>query len=242
MARLTQPFALFILCLFGWGATGSTGHAQTEERLVAMDLTFFSPFRPHPPPLYYRAGEDYKRIVFPRNMQGDTQHYEGPETITFFTKRAEDAEEEVYVPAAQAHLGEGLRHPLLVFTVFETEDQQTAINVLPMENDLGSFPAGNLSVINLTGITMQAMIGDRRVKVRSGVGGPYAFADSGVFRLGLAFEFEGRAYPSFLNTVTLDPTTRHWMFIGSPRRAGSARVRVRFMEDHTLLRQRTGGG
>lgn len=214
--------------------------AEQDENSISMEVSFFSPFRPSPPALFFRNGESIEQVEFPRTIHGDTVLYEGPRLMKFYTRNTSENGEIVYKQAAEVTLSEDLENPLLIFNVILDRNSDRDIRILPMEINFDRFPKGTISVVNLTGITMQGVIGDHRAQIPPGISDPVSFARNGVFSIGLSFEFDGRVYPSFVNTVTLDPETRQWMFIGRPRQSGSHRVQVRFIEDHTLLRRSIG--
>lgn len=219
----------------------SFAQIEEEARRVSLDLGFFNPFRPTPPPLFLKLEEEtFAPVTFPRTMRGDKVHYEGPETLVFYIADQTPTGEPTYRPITEVLLREGLIEPLLIFSVTESTQGETMVQVFLMEMNPDHFPRGSLCVVNLSGITMQGIIGDQRATFSPGVNPPIAFAQDGVFRIGLAFEFNERVYPTFLNTVTLDPQTRQWMFVGKPRRPGSLRVQVRIVEDHTMLRRQSG--
>lgn len=234
MVARTRKLIIYGLLI---GATSFKAWAEVpaEPRLVDLNLSFFNPFRPSPPPLFLQMGETYVPIKFPRTMRGEALHYKGSETIVFHTRHRTEIGEFEYRPVARAMLSEDLKSPLLVFHVSLQNNGNLDIRVNVMEVDPNHFPRGSICMINLTNITMHGMIGEQRMIVKPGVSRPYSFADNTAFRLGLAFEFDGEIYPSFLNTVTLDSATRQWMFIGKPRRPGSTRAQVRFVEDHAML-------
>lgn len=209
--------------------------STSEPRLVSLDLSFYQPFRPSAPQLFFQLAEEYVPVQFPRTMRGEVIPYEGPEKIVFYTRYQSDLEEIEYRPVTTALLSKDLKAPLLVFHVNKGDGEDLEIRVIVMEVAQSHFPRGSICMVNMTNISMHGMIGEQRMIVQPGVSSPFSFAANGALRVGLAFEFEGETYPSFLNTVTLDSATRQWMFIGKPRRPGSSRVQVRFVEDHAML-------
>jgi len=241
MAGLTFRFRAFLVisaCL-----SGLLFSEEEQEDWITRELSFFSPFRPAPPALFYRNGEQVEQVSFPRTIHGKTVTYEGPEEIIFYTRTTDSTGEYIYEPTARVTLADSLKKPLLLVHAVTGNDNNPVVRVLSMDLQPEKFPAQSLTIVNLTGITMQGQVGDHQSSFPPGISDPVPFeGNNGTFPIALTFEFDGRIYPTFFNTVTLDPETRQWMFVGPPRRPGSHRARVRFIEDHSLLRRQAGDG
>lgn len=238
MVKRTRKLIIYSL-LIGAFSFKAWAKVPAEPRLIDLDLRFFNPFRPAPPPLFFQVDEAYVPVKFPRTIRGEALRYKGPETMIFYTRHRTKIGEIEYRPVAKTLISQDLKSPLLVFHMSQQNNGDLDVGINVMEVDPNHFPRGFICMVNLTNITMHGMIEEQHMVVNPGVSRPYRFADNTAFRLGLAFEFDGEAYPSFLNTVTLDPATRQWMFIGKPRRPGSSRVQVRFVEDHAMLTNTT---
>jgi len=228
MARLVYIFSLPLIFLL----SVLSGN-EVEE--IEMDLSFFSPFRPHPKNLYFQAHGKMIEIPFPRSIGGDYLSYKGPNPLPIYKKSEDSSLDFPYEVVNTVYLDDSMTKPMLLF--YQMENQETkGFNILAIESDPRRFPTGSLYVVNLTTIPMQGMIGSMRSMIRPGVTGPFNIENDGTFRMGLAFEFKDRIYPAFLNTVTVDNTTRQWVFIAPPKRPTSHRVNVRFVEDQSFLR------
>lgn len=235
MARLSFSLRILVIVLFALPSYVSASAEKSEEQLISLDISFFSPFRPSPPQLFIRNGGEIVPVRFSRRLQGDSISYEGPKILTFYTREINEDGEPRFIPAAQILLSEEMKEILLIFNLQNNENDGPNIRIIPLELETNLFPAGTLSIVNLTGLQMLGMVGEEATVVNPGLNPPIQFAENGIFPIALAFELENEIYPSFLHTVTLDPATRQILFIGTPRNVGSLRVRVRFVEDQSLL-------
>jgi hypothetical protein len=236
MAKLNFLWMMTAL-LFFTGEQTSADLTQEDEHFISVELSFFSPFRPNPPQLFYRNGENIEQVRFPRTIQGRFIQYEGPPVLQFFTRTPRANGTFAFESVAEVDLSESSGSALLLFSVRNNASGEQEIRINQMDMSTEHLPAGTLSIVNLTGITMKGMIGETSKMIPPGITDPIVFDERGVFPIGLAFEFDDQMYPSFFNTVTMDPETRQWLFIAPPTQAGSTRVRVRFIEDHSMLRR-----
>lgn len=130
---------------------------------------------------------------------------------------------------AEVAIPEGVRQALLLVTPEPIVPGPVSFRVAVLDDGPGQRGAGQVQVLNLSGLNLVGELNGRRLEFRAGLN-PAVTAGRAA-RLVLRAGFRGRSYLSWHDTIDLGPTSRALVLLFPPFLPGSLEVQTRVLRD-----------
>lgn len=132
-------------------------------------------------------------------------------------------------PVAEVPIPTGMRDVLLLVSSTTDSTGLRRYRVTVLDDGPQSRVAGQIQLLNLSGLELTGELNGRRLAVAAGLN-PAQMAGRSA-RLALRTAFRGRSYLAWHDTITLGPTGRALLILFPPFLAGSIEVQTRVLLD-----------
>jgi hypothetical protein len=132
-------------------------------------------------------------------------------------------------PVAEVPIPAAWRDALLLLTRRAAGSGGFRYEVTPLDDGPGQRAAGQVQMLNLSGLDLMGELNGRRISLDAGLNPALAAGRSA--RLVLRTTFRGRSYLSWHDTITLAPSGRALLILFPPFLSGSVEVQTRVLLD-----------
>lgn len=224
--------ALALWILLGTSVVGAqTGPAGQVVRFTVFAVKPISDLAFLP-----RFGAAPLKIVFYPTARSPRYEFRGAMPLQFFDVTTGAIVAEATVPP-------GIRDALLLFSPIETaggdgkKKSSISYRISVLDDGAARHAAGELSIINLSGLTLGGTVAKKDVTLRAGLNPNLKVGRSAV--VALRTTFKQRSYQSYAGTIPLTAKQRALLILFPPFYQGSLEVQSRVLIDEPALLART---
>ena len=166
------------------------------------------------------------KIVFYPTARSPRYEYRGTSPLRFFDPESGAVVAEAVVPPE-------IRHALLLFSPIAVESVQGGsglrYQIAVLDDSVARQRAGDLVIINFSGLALSGTVGTRAVTLRPGLNPPLAIGRS--TKIALRTSWQDRSYQAYAHSIALAPTERALLILFPPFYKGSLEVQPRLLID-----------
>ena len=180
-----------------------------------------------------RRGAEPTRVSFYPTARSPRYEYRGTSPLRFF-----DAESGAVI--AEATIPAEIRHAFLLFSPIAPESAPGGsglrFQIAVLEDSAERHRAGDLVIINFSGLALSGTVGTQAVTLRPGLNPPLTIGRSA--KVTLRASWQDRSYQSYSHPLALARTERALLILFPPFYKGSLEVQPRLLIDTPLAAQK----
>ncbi|MFZ9745372.1 MAG: hypothetical protein ACO3G4_01930 [Opitutaceae bacterium] len=193
--------------------------------MVTLRFSVFSPRPPAEASYLAAPGQPPTRLRFYPLARSPRYEYRGPATLRLIAPQDR-------APLAEAEIPAGMANPLIV--LLPEEQAAGRWRALVLDDGETRFRAGQLVLVNVSGLALEGTLGGRPLKTGPGPNPALAVPRTG--QLVLRTSSRGASYQALATELKLAEGERALLLLLPPLRAGTFAVQYRLLVDRPAAR------